>query len=257
MEEIRNLPATERVTGTEELSQATSTQANTDTEEVSFRQASSIAPLLRRGLGRRSHCSEREDSGSSHSSQEDSHSVRSTSRSRSSRRHSPAPSRCTRTRRRTPCRHSSHSRTSSRASHVSGGHSRSPLDLVREAPEGPPTFVSSRTLSSASVGRAPQWPSPSAAFVTPVMLHMHLVMGPPPPPRIPSLPPPQTPAPAASVHIFALTRVPTSIDRRSPAWATCPPRLLLGLRVWRLLHWFHIEGKAFLLRRSVQLTGHH
>ena len=45
-EEIRNLPATEMVTGTEELPQATSTLTNTDSEEVSVRQASSVVPSL-------------------------------------------------------------------------------------------------------------------------------------------------------------------------------------------------------------------
>ena len=109
-EEIRNLPATEIVTGTEELTQATMTLALADPDEVSVKQASSVAPSLgdsradqssliiqlnpeelRSGLGRRSHHSEREDSGSSPSSQEDSHSVPSSSCPRSIRHRSPAP----------------------------------------------------------------------------------------------------------------------------------------------------------------------
>ena len=128
--------------GTEELSQANSSRANTGTEEVSVRQVSSAAPSLdpqvdhssmirhvireelHRGLGRRSHHSERDDSGSSPSSQEDSHSIRSSSRSRSSRQRLPAPSHRTRTPNRSPRRHSSRGRALSRASLVSGSHSR-------------------------------------------------------------------------------------------------------------------------------------
>ena len=57
-----------------------------------------IREELRRGLGCRSRRSEREDFGSSPSLQEDSHSVRSSSRLCSSRHRSPASSGCTRTR---------------------------------------------------------------------------------------------------------------------------------------------------------------
>ena len=80
--ETRNLPSMEIFIDAEELPLATSTLANTDSEEVSVRQANSAAPLLgdsrtdyssmirhlirvelHRGLGHRCRRSEREDSG--------------------------------------------------------------------------------------------------------------------------------------------------------------------------------------------------
>ena len=88
LEEIRNLPAMEMVTGSEEIAQSTQTQARTDHDEVWSRQVSPAASRgdsqpdqsslirdlihveLRRGLGCRSRCSEREGSSSSSSSED-------------------------------------------------------------------------------------------------------------------------------------------------------------------------------------------
>ena len=151
--------------GTEELSQTTTSRAHTDTEEVSVRQASSVAPslgdpqadhfsMIRRlireelctGSDLRSCCSEREDSESSPLSQEDSHSVRSSSQSRSSGHSSSARSRRTRTRSRSPCRHSSHSRATSRRSPRAGPSPRPPwVERLRHLR---PLRFSSRRFSS-------------------------------------------------------------------------------------------------------------
>ena len=119
--DIRNLPATEVVTGTPQI---TSLPASTDQDEAMTRQGSAavlphgdspavqaslirnlIREEVRRGMGHRSRRSEREDSVSSSSSQEGSRSSR-TSHSRSSRgSRSPSSSR----RRRSPSRCSSRS----------------------------------------------------------------------------------------------------------------------------------------------------
>ena len=105
LEDIRNLPAMEGVTGNGSP-QSTSPHANTDPDQAMVRQGSASAPPrgdwpadqadlirtiireeLRRGAGRRSRRSGEEDSGSSPSSQEGHRSSRSShSRSRSVRR---------------------------------------------------------------------------------------------------------------------------------------------------------------------------
>ena len=163
--DIHNLPATEAVTGTS-TPQLTSLQASTSQVEAMSRQGNAVVPPyidspsdqtsmireiirkeLRRGMGHRRRRLEREDSGSSSSSQEGSRSFRS-SRSHSSRHsHSPSSSR----HRRSSSRRSSHSHAPSRSSHCSGGSSHAPRRC-----RGTPWWF---PLRSTRVGPPPRLPS--------------------------------------------------------------------------------------------------
>ena len=123
-EEIRNLPGMEIVTGSKEITPANLTLAITDPDEELVRQ--SVVPLLGDSRADQSTLigeliceelrragawitgsrhSEREVTGSSPSSQEDFHLVRSLSCPRSMRYHSTSPSSCSGTRSRSPSRH--------------------------------------------------------------------------------------------------------------------------------------------------------
>ena len=178
--DIRNLPATEVVTGTG-TPQLTSPPASTSQAEAMSRQGSAVIPPrgdspsdqtnlirdlireeLRRGLGHRSRRSQREDSGSSSSSQEGSRSSR-------SRRHSRSPSS---RHRRSPSRRLSPRHAPSRSSHGLGGSSCAPPLLSRHSLVVSPTPAVGRITPLATVSRAA--PSPPPVFVT--------LVGPAPPP---------------------------------------------------------------------------
>ena len=162
-EEILNLPATEVVSGAGTAAPTTCFNASASQGEAMSRQVSTPVPPrgdsqadqatlirdlirdeLRKGLGHRSHHSQRQGSASSSSSQEGSRSSRSRSVSRS---RSPSWSH----RSRSHSRRSSCSHAPSRSSLASGGSFRAHPSLSRHSLVTSPALTSRRVTPSATV----------------------------------------------------------------------------------------------------------
>ena len=232
-----------------------------------------IREELRRGLGRRDHHSEREDSVSSSSSQEGSRSLH----SRLSRHHSRAPSRSRHSR--SPSRCLNHSRISSCSSHVLEGSSRSLTSsppLSRHSSVVSPAHAYCRATPSATFSRAPPSP-PLFILPLPPPYTSHSISASPasaPHSLMPFFPsmmrPPcyESPSPVPSVcssSFVAVDAAVTCSHRLPPPCVSlrpstvCPSgyrsRLLLGLSAGSRSPLFLGEGKALPLWGLAQLVS--